>query len=118
MSYRNGATPTNEAPQIYNTYHRSRPTSGTSRSNFPSQHYQYSHRPSNSQRVNGHSQRPSSAGVTRDHSSSGYSRNNSNTNTGDPRTKLSQQQTNHQFSVTSRSPCAPLREGITQMEIQ
>lgn len=81
MSYRNGATPTNEAPQIYNTYHRSRPTSGTSRSNFPSQHYQYSHRPSNSQRVNGHSQRPSSAGVTRDHSSSGYSRNNSNTNT-------------------------------------
>ena len=44
--------------------------------------------------------------------------NNSNTNTGDPRTKLSQQQTNHQFSVTSRSPCAPLREGITQMEIQ
>lgn len=81
MSYRNGVAPTNEAPQIYNAYHRSRPTSGTSRSNFPSQHYQYSHRPSNSQRVHGHSQRPSSAGVTRDHSSSGYSRNNSNTNT-------------------------------------
>ncbi len=45
-------------------------------------------------------------------------KNNSNTNAGDPRTKLSQQQINHQFSVTSRSPCAPLREGITQMEIQ
>jgi len=32
--------------------------------------------------------------------------------------QLQQHQQNQTFSVTSPSPCAPLREGIIQMEIQ
>ena len=67
--------PTAHAPQLSQGYPRTRPSSGTSRSNFPSQQYQYSNvRPSG----HGHGTRPTSAGATRVHSND-YSRGNLNT---------------------------------------